>query len=323
MSFRDLRVEDVLAGSFLGCLVGFVGISSIRASLETLELNFWDICFILAPAALIALAAAIRFAFRLEGSAGAGAAGGVFRILRDWFPFAFFSFTYEAFGLAVWITLLPHDRDAELLRIDRFLFGETPAALLQRFAGPMLTDVMTAAYFLHLVLPPFLAYLLYRKKWIVFRQFLLAVLLAGILGQIGYMLVPAVGPKRAFPELFTTTMSGEVYQPVTNVLEALRAPRDVFPSLHVGISAIVLFFSARWSRRLFLVLLPLVLLNWISTLYLRYHYAIDVAAGWATAGLAIGLAGLLLRVEARIRGPLRPAAVTPSRPPSPGRGPSS
>ncbi|HQR46372.1 MAG TPA: phosphatase PAP2 family protein [Thermoanaerobaculia bacterium] len=323
MSFRELRVEDVLAGTFLGCLVGFVGISSVRASLETLELNFWDICFIVAPAALIALAAAIRFAFRLEGSAAAGPAGGVFRILRDWFPFAFFSFTYEAFGLSVWATLLPHDRDAELLRIDRFFLGETPAVLLQRLAGPLLTDVMTAAYFLHLVLPPFLAWLLYRKQWVVFRQFLLAVLLAGMLGQIGYMLVPAVGPQRAFPELFTTTMTGEVYRPVTNALEALRAPRDVFPSLHVGISTIVLVFSRRRSRRLFLALLPLVLLNWVSTIYLRYHYAVDVLAGWAVAALAIVLARRALQLEEALRGRAGPAPVTPSTPPSPGRGPSS
>jgi len=323
LSFRDLRVEDVLAGLFLGFLVSFVGASSIRGSFETLELNFWDICFILAPAALLALVAAVRFGFRLEGKLGAGSAVGVFRILRDWFPFAFFSFTYETFRLSVWTSVLPRDRDLELLRVDRLLFGETPAVLLQRFAGPLVTDVMTAAYFLHLVLPPLLGYLLYSRRWLVFRQFLLAVLIAGILGQIGYMLVPAVGPKRAFPELFSITLSGEVYQPVTDALDALRSPRDVFPSLHVGISTIVLVFSRRRSRRLFLLLLPLVLLNWISTVYLRYHYVVDVAAGWATAGLAIGLASLLLRLETRIKGPLRPAPVTPSTPPSPGRGPSS
>jgi membrane-associated phospholipid phosphatase len=323
LSSLELRVEDVLAGLFLGFLVSFVGAASIRNSFETLEYNFWDICFILAPAALLALAAAVRYAFRLQGRGAAGSAAPVFRVLRDWFPFAFFSFTYETFRLSAWWSVLPHDRDVELLHIDRLLFGETPAVLLQRFAGPVLTDVMTAAYFLHLVLPPLLGLLLYTKKWYAFRQFLLAVLIAGILGQVGYILVPAVGPKRAFPGIFTRTLAGEVYQPVTEALESIRAPRDVFPSLHVGVSTIVLVLSRRRSRRLFLVLLPLVVLNWISTVYLRYHYFIDVVAGWATAWLSIALARQLLRAEDRIRRRFGRDPVRPSTPPSRGRVPSS
>ncbi|HQQ77794.1 MAG TPA: phosphatase PAP2 family protein [Thermoanaerobaculia bacterium] len=308
MSFRDVRVEDVLAGTFLALLASVIGLASLRASFDTVEIFWWDLCFIVAPAAILAFLAAVRYGFRLRGAAGFAPVLGV---LRDWFPFAFFSFTYELFRLSSWTTVLSRDRDVELLRIDRWLFGETPAVSLQQLAGPLMTDVMTGAYSLHLVLPPVLGMLLYARQKRLFREFLLAVLLSGILGQTGYLLVPAVGPKRAFPELFSRTLEGRVYEPVTSALEAVRAPRDVFPSLHVGISAIVLAFAWRRSRRLAGALAPLVLLNWVSTLYLRYHYFIDVVAGWATAWASIALAGRLLALEDRIRARWAPAAAAP------------
>lgn len=198
---------------------------------------------------------------------------------------------------------MPRDRDAQLLAWDRRFFGETPSVPLERLLAPLLTDILTAAYFLHLVLPPVLAWLWYRKDRAVFREFLLAVLISAFLGSIGYMIVPAVGPGIAFPKLFERGLQGELYRPITTLLEAARAPRDVFPSLHVGVSSIVLFYGARRSRSLFWILLPLVLLNWLSTLYLRYHYLVDVFAGWIVAAGSIALAGWLLRAEARIREP--------------------
>jgi membrane-associated phospholipid phosphatase len=47
-------------------------------------------------------------------------------------------------------------------------------------------------------------------------------------------------------------------------------------------------------------MLPLVLANWLSTLYLRYHYMIDDVAGWATAAIAIAVAAWILRLESAI-----------------------
>jgi len=64
---------------------------------------------------------------------------------------------------------------------------------------------------------------------------------------------------------------------------------DVFPSIHAAVSAYLLGFDALYHRRRFQrLLLPCVLL-WLSTVYLRYHYLVDVAAGFtlALAGLAV------------------------------------
>jgi membrane-associated phospholipid phosphatase len=265
------------------------------------ETNWWDFSFILAPLSVLVFASALRFAWGGDVAGRPSSLAAIGGTIRDWLPFLVFLLTYETFRTGIWRLILVEDRDASLLALDRRLFGETPALLLQRFVTPGLSDAMAALYFLHLVLPPVLAVLLYRGRRELFREFLLAVLLSGCLGSLGYVAVPATGPGVAFPQLFAVPLNGGLYDPVTRILDLARAPRDVFPSLHVGISSIVLWYGFRRSRATGLALLPLVLGNWLSTLYLRYHYLVDVFAGWGAAALAVALAGGLLRLEARLK----------------------
>jgi membrane-associated phospholipid phosphatase len=62
---------------------------------------------------------------------------------------------------------------------------------------------------------------------------------------------------------------------------------DVFPSLHCAASAFVLAFDRRQSRGRFWVFLVPVVGLWFSTLYLRFHYLVDLVAGFALAALAL------------------------------------
>jgi membrane-associated phospholipid phosphatase len=299
-SLRNWRVEDVLAASFALALVAYGGLRAVVEGVRLDEGQFWDFNFIVAPVSLLVFLASVRYAIGGGRSLLQSTIRDVIDAMRDWLPFLLFLLFYEAFRGHIWTLLHTEDRDAALLAIDRRLFGETPAVWMDRLVSRPATDVMAAAYFLHLVLPPVVAFVWYRRDRHWFRSFLLAVLLAGVMGSIGYMAVPAVGPLVAYPDLFSNTLDGTLYSPVTTLLDAARAPRDVFPSLHVGLSTIVLWYGAKLGRGWLLVLLPLVVANWISTIYLRYHYMIDVIAGWGVAVLAIMLARVLLDFEARL-----------------------
>ena len=284
-------------------LVAFAGIRSTLSNFRLDESNLWDFSFILAPVSVLVFLAACGYAWRGDDALSPSVFRTVGTTLRDWLPFLIFSLTYETFRSRIWTVVLVRDRDSELLRLDRLLFGETPSVLLQRVITPLLTNAMSAFYFLHLVAPPVLAYVLYRRDRRLFREFLFAILLSGVIGSAGYLAVPATGPQVAFPELFQVPLQGNVFDPITRILETARAPRDVFPSLHVGVSTIVLYYAFRQGRVPGLLLLPFVAGNWISTLYLRYHYLIDVFAGWLVAPMAIFLSGCLLGLEARWRSP--------------------
>jgi membrane-associated phospholipid phosphatase len=67
---------------------------------------------------------------------------------------------------------------------------------------------------------------------------------------------------------------------------------DVFPSLHVAVSAFILLFDRRFAVWRYRVYLPAAIGLWISTLYLRFHYGVDVIAGalLAITGLRMAFA---------------------------------
>ncbi len=73
--------------------------------------------------------------------------------------------------------------------------------------------------------------------------------------------------------------------------------RDCFPSLHTAHTTVVLVFAWRWSaRRLSRSSADRAGL-YVSTIYLRMHYAVDVLAGFVTAAIAVRLGPRLERQE--------------------------
>ena len=177
--------------------------------------------------------------------------------------------------------------DAELLRLDRLLTGTTPSLLLQPLVHPALTEALSLCYGL------FIPYFATSLMWYFFRELSLARrFFTGLLGLysvgfLGYVLVPARGPYLAFADLFTVPLVGGMATEANATLVALGSNHvDVFPSMHCAASAFILAFDRRHSRGRFRLFLVPVVGLWVSTLYLRYHYLVDLLAGFALAALA-------------------------------------
>ena len=171
--------------------------------------------------------------------------------------------------------------DTSLLAMDEALFGATPSVWMQ--ASPAwLTDLMSLAYFSYL---PYLHGVGLLELFAgPVRSGALASRLfpAFALGYAGYLLVPARGPGTAFPALYTAPVEGGWITSANQVFMEAGSPGfDVFPSLHVLITLVVWthdWTHARWRAWL---LLPVVLALAVSTLHLRYHYAVDLLAALA------------------------------------------
>lgn len=110
------------------------------------------------------------------------------------------------------------------------------------------------------------------------------------LGFLGYTLLPARGPVYALADQFTVPLHGWWITRANAAIVARGSNGvDVFPSLHCAVSSYFLFFDRRhrpWRFKLYLV--PCVGL-WISTIYLRYHYGVDVLGGFALSAFALWL----------------------------------
>ena len=114
---------------------------------------------------------------------------------------------------------------------------------------------------------------------------LLAVVSGFFLSYLGYFLVPALPPYRVYElhGILPHTVPLEGLWLTESVRELLynleKIKRDCFPSGHTEISLVVLVLAYKFEKRAFAILLPIVVSLIFSTVYLRYHYVIDVIAG--------------------------------------------
>jgi membrane-associated phospholipid phosphatase len=201
-------------------------------------------------------------------------------------PILFVVLIYESLGDL--IQYLQPDIDSWLIQIDFLIFGVEPTLWMQRWIVPWFTDIMSLAYLSYYFIPVVLIGVLYLKNRIVELDRSIFVLAFGYyISFIGYILFPAVGPRYALTHLYSVPLEGSF---ITNfVRDALNAlehnKRDCMPSGHTQIVLMVLFLAYRYEKFLFYLFFPVICALILSTVYLRYHYVIDLLVG---VGLAIG-----------------------------------
>jgi PAP2 superfamily len=195
--------------------------------------------------------------------------------------------SFYALGAAV--PLLGHPRvDGLLLSWDRAIFGQTPALAWESWLHPWLEDIAMAGYlffFYYLIAGPG-HYCLRDLR--LFRKCIVGLFTLYGLAFLGYTFVPAAGPHVYMT--FQTPLRGWLLDWTLKPVNQGSNSLDVFPSVHVAASFYLLLFDWKhWRKRFWWVLVPCLIL-WFSTLYLRFHYLVDILAaivvaliGWWTA----------------------------------------
>ncbi len=176
----------------------------------------------------------------------------------------------------------PITYDHVLIRMDFLIFKVHPTVALERLTYPAITEIMQIAYTSYYFLPIILGVVLKIKgKEKDFNQMLFLVILCFFLSYIGYIIVPAIGPRYTMNHLQNIDLHGiflrDIIDSTLNTLEGVK--RDAFPSGHTAVTLVVLYLSFRFHRSLFWIFLPFVFTLLLSTVYLRYHYVVDVIGG--------------------------------------------
>lgn len=201
-------------------------------------------------------------------------------------PILFVVLIYETLGDL--IQFLHPDIDPSLIRIDFSIFGIQPTVWAQRLIVPWLTDIMSLAYISYYFIPVVLITVLYLKDRTAELELSIFVLAFGYyVSFIGYILFPAVGPRYALSDLYSVPLNGSFISDfVRDALNALEHnKRDCMPSGHTQMVLIVLYLAYRYERFLSYILFPIICTLIASTIYLRYHYVIDLIVG---VTLAVG-----------------------------------
>ncbi len=195
----------------------------------------------------------------------------------------------------------PQNYDLLLEKIDRLIFlGSSPTLALLQIKSKAWMFLMNISYqSFYPAFPLSFAAAFLAKDQKEMRELVTGILLIYFFGIILYYLVPALGPLFYTQELFAHIPNR--WQPILwNAHLAIKADPQAFaggpffgvaafPSLH---SAHMLFLLAMAKRRhkfLFTIYVPWTILLLISTIYLGWHYVIDLVAGAAITFICLKL----------------------------------
>lgn len=180
--------------------------------------------------------------------------------------------------------------DALLDRADRSLLGGPAAEALTWLAQPAATDALTLAYLFFFVVLIFGPGYYCLRDLARFRVCIVGLFVLYALGFCGYVALPAAGPWQFLDASLLPLPRGPFSSLMHPVIGGASNGVDVFPSIHFAASLYLLVFD--WwhhRRRFWLWLVPIVLL-WLSTVALRYHYLVDLFAGVVIALLGLASA---------------------------------
>ncbi len=234
----------------------------------------------------------------------------IWMFIHDWYPVPVILFSFKELYLMIH-PIHPVDFDHLFISIDYWLFGVHPTQWLARFAHPLITEILQFVYATFYFWFFVIGIELYRQRRIEEFYYTSFLIVYGFyLSYVFYILLPAVGPRftlHSFDSL-NTELPGLLFTNVlrdfVNLGESIPkgasnaidfAQRDVFPSGHTQLTLVVMYLAFKYhlTSRWFLFVIGILLL--FSTVYLRYHYVIDVIAGAVLMLLTIFSAPMLYR----------------------------
>ena len=200
------------------------------------------------------------------------------------------------------------DYDNVLITVDRAIFGgANPTVWLYEHIPvmPVFVEFLQICYFMYYILPIILAVEFYRRRRKENREVrtideletLRFVIIYGLLtSYIGYLILPAIGPRFTLHEFWSISselpgvllteplrwlinLGENIKEGMTNLQAAHVVTRDAFPSGHTEITLLTMILGFRYKAKarwlIFFIGSGLI----FSTVYLRYHYVIDVIGG--------------------------------------------
>jgi membrane-associated phospholipid phosphatase len=209
-------------------------------------------------------------------------------VFRNWYMLLYVATCYRE--MAQYIPAIRRTTsDRWLADLDYRLWGAYPTVWLERISSRPLTELLQVCYTLFIPVVLFVAAMLWRKRlYREFQYYAFLIALGFLLSYVGYFIVPALGPRFLLKHLQHTVLEGLwFFHGMQSGLDSLESVNyDCFPSGHTELTILAWWGSRMVSNRLFKAYFAYTPVLIFATVYLRYHYSVDVLAG---AVLAAGL----------------------------------
>ena len=216
---------------------------------------------------------------------------------RNWYPLPYVASCYKEMALLV-PAVRRSDLDQWLASVDHAFWHAHPTVWLERLQTPVFTEFLQLIYTLFVPAVLLIPFLLWKKgRYHEFQYLAFLIALGYLASYVGYVLVPARGPRFLLRPFQHVPLQGLwLFHWMQGTLDRLESAQyDCFPSGHTELTILAWWASRMVSNRLFQVYFAYTLCIIFATVYLRYHYTVDLLAGAVLAFLLIRLAPVLYR----------------------------
>ena len=212
-----------------------------------------------------------------------------FQLLQNILVFALMTFLYKE--TAMLNTLIFPKIDEFLSNLDQNIFKFQPSIEFSKhFNFLFFSELFYFGYFCYYLLPLVVFGILYKFLPQKIEEFGFILISSFLLYYFIFIIIPAEGPQFyfTFPDNYIEAQ-GIFGNAIKLIQKNGEAPTAAFPSSHVGISWIVIFWLYQNFRKSVKYFLPFVILLMFSTVYIKAHYFVDVVAGFLTAPIVFFL----------------------------------
>ena len=212
-----------------------------------------------------------------------------FQLLQNILVFALMTFLYKE--TAMLNTLIFPKIDEFLSNLDQNIFKFQPSIEFSKhFNSLFFSELFYFGYFCYYLLPLVVFGILYKFLPQKIEEFGFILISSFLLYYFIFIIIPAEGPQFyfTFPDNYIEAQ-GIFGNAIKLIQKNGEAPTAAFPSSHVGISWIVIFWLYQNFRKSVKYFLPFVILLMFSTVYIKAHYFVDVVAGFISAPIVFFL----------------------------------
>jgi len=184
--------------------------------------------------------------------------------------------------------------DADILSFDLSVFGYEPAVAWDHYVTPHTVEWFAFFYFSYffLLASHVLPMVFGDRNAKRLAHFTFGMFIVYAVGHLGYMVVPGWGPYHHLAGSFEHPIEGGLFwRLVKATVDGAGAQKDIFPSLHTAAPTFFAIFSFMHRRSLpFKYTWPVIgffatqIIG--ATMFLRWHWLIDVIAGLTVATTA-------------------------------------
>jgi membrane-associated phospholipid phosphatase len=254
----------------------------------------------------------------------------VLDFLRHFYPVLLYTAFYDETGMLNRMIVAQY-LDAHVAAFEQRLFGFQPSlAFMHALPYLAVSELFYAAYFSYYVMIVGVGLALFLRNRSQFFHYVSVVSFVFYWCYLAYIFLPVSGPRlffhavdgyrlpdewlalgaqHPFPEV---VLRGVFYRIIALIYAVAEPTGAALPSSHVAVALVTVWFSFRYLPRIRHVHLTVAVLLCLSTVYCRFHYAVDVVAGIAVTAVLVPLGNWLYARS--VRGATHPGVAAVASP---------